>query len=172
MRVTGSLMSSEPLPKFLGIAADVESRIVGRERPKVPSGREPASACGVSLVRASRAIQVSSRSRQVVGCRTDPFEPIRPSSCTPANQTQRGKRPPSREGTARVRRYVERGPWHPHPCQLKYPDNTPTLPLRPRSAMDRVVLPLVEHQPEQIPRLKKNRQHIDISGEIVLLFDV
>ncbi len=51
-------MSSASLPKYLDIAREIESRIAGREGAKVPSSREVASAHGVSVVTASRAIQV------------------------------------------------------------------------------------------------------------------
>jgi LacI family transcriptional regulator len=45
-------------PKYLHIASAVESQLVSREGAKVPSAREIASAYGVSVVTASRAIQV------------------------------------------------------------------------------------------------------------------
>jgi LacI family transcriptional regulator len=52
------MMSSSALPKYLDIASVIESRIVGREGARVPSAREIAAAHGVSLVTASRALQV------------------------------------------------------------------------------------------------------------------
>ncbi len=51
-------MSSASLPKYLDIARAIESRIAGRDGAKVPSAREVAAAHGVSVVTASRAIQV------------------------------------------------------------------------------------------------------------------
>jgi LacI family transcriptional regulator len=51
-------MSSASLPKYLEIALAIESRVAGREGAKVPSAREVAAAHGVSVVTASRAIQV------------------------------------------------------------------------------------------------------------------
>ena len=51
-------MSAPSLPKYLDIARNVESRLAGREGAKVPSAREVAEAYGVSVVTASRAIQV------------------------------------------------------------------------------------------------------------------
>jgi LacI family transcriptional regulator len=51
-------MSAASLPKYLDIAGVVESQLVGREGAKVPSAREVAEAHGVSVVTASRAIQV------------------------------------------------------------------------------------------------------------------
>jgi LacI family transcriptional regulator len=51
-------MSSSALPKYLDIARSLESRVAGRDGGKVPSAREVASAYGVSIVTASRAIQV------------------------------------------------------------------------------------------------------------------
>jgi LacI family transcriptional regulator len=45
-------------PKYLDIAHAVESQLLGRERAKVPSAREIAGEYGVSVVTASRAIQV------------------------------------------------------------------------------------------------------------------
>ena len=51
-------MSAASLPKYLDIARVVESRLVRREGAKVPSTREVAEAHGVSVVTASRAIQV------------------------------------------------------------------------------------------------------------------
>jgi LacI family transcriptional regulator len=54
----GGSMSAASLPKYLDIARTVESQLVGREGAKVPSAREVAEAYGVSVVTASRAIQV------------------------------------------------------------------------------------------------------------------
>ena len=51
-------MSSSTLPKYLDIARAVESQIVGRVGARVPSSREIAAAYGVSVVTASRALQV------------------------------------------------------------------------------------------------------------------
>jgi LacI family transcriptional regulator len=51
-------MSSPSLPKYLDIARAIESDILGRDGAKVPSSRQVASAYGVSVVTASRAIQV------------------------------------------------------------------------------------------------------------------
>jgi LacI family transcriptional regulator len=51
-------MASSELPKYLEIARDIESRVVGREGAKVPSAREIAADYGVSVVTASRAVQV------------------------------------------------------------------------------------------------------------------
>jgi LacI family transcriptional regulator len=51
-------MSSPSLPKYLDIARTIESQVAGRDGAKVPSSREIASAHGVSIVTASRAIQV------------------------------------------------------------------------------------------------------------------
>src|SRR6516165_1634672 len=51
-------MSSASLPKYLDIAGAIESRFVGRDGAKVPSARAIAAAYGVSVVTASRAIQV------------------------------------------------------------------------------------------------------------------
>src|SRR5262245_31930049 len=51
-------MSSAPLPKYLDIARAIESRILGRDGMKVSSSRQIASAYGVSVITASRAIQV------------------------------------------------------------------------------------------------------------------
>jgi LacI family transcriptional regulator len=51
-------MSSASLPKYLDIARTIELQVAGREGAKVPSSREIASAHGVSVVTASRAIQV------------------------------------------------------------------------------------------------------------------
>ncbi len=51
-------MSSASLPKYLDIANAIESRVAGRDGAKVPSAREVAAAYGVSVVTASRAIQV------------------------------------------------------------------------------------------------------------------
>lgn len=46
------------MPKYLEIARSIESRVAGRDGAKVPSAREIAAAHGVSVVTASRAIQV------------------------------------------------------------------------------------------------------------------
>ena len=46
------------LPKYLDIARAIESQVAGRDGAKVPSAREIAAAHGVSVVTASRAIQV------------------------------------------------------------------------------------------------------------------
>src|SRR5215469_5097801 len=54
----GDAMSSVSLPKYLEIARAIESRVAGREGAKVPSAREVAATHGVSVVTASRAIQV------------------------------------------------------------------------------------------------------------------
>lgn len=51
-------MAAASLPKYLDIARVIESRVAGREGAKVPSAREIAAAHGVSVVTASRAIQV------------------------------------------------------------------------------------------------------------------
>ncbi len=51
-------MSSGSLPRYLDIARAIESQVVLRNGAKVPSSREIASAYGVSVVTASRAIQV------------------------------------------------------------------------------------------------------------------
>jgi LacI family transcriptional regulator len=51
-------MSSTALPKYLDIARAIESQVSGRNGAKVPSSREIASTHGVSVVTASRAIQV------------------------------------------------------------------------------------------------------------------
>ncbi len=51
-------MSAASLPKYLDIARAIESQVAGRDGAKVPSAREVASAHGVSVVTASRAIQV------------------------------------------------------------------------------------------------------------------
>jgi LacI family transcriptional regulator len=51
-------MSSVSLPKYVKIARSIQSQVAGRDGAKVPSSREVASAYGVSLVTASRAIQV------------------------------------------------------------------------------------------------------------------
>jgi LacI family transcriptional regulator len=51
-------MSAASLPKYLDIARAIESQVAGRDGAKVPSSREIASAYGVSVVTASRAIQV------------------------------------------------------------------------------------------------------------------
>jgi LacI family transcriptional regulator len=51
-------MSSETLPKYLDIARAIESQVLARDGAKVPSSREIASAYGVSVVTASRAIKV------------------------------------------------------------------------------------------------------------------
>ncbi|MGP0069048.1 MAG: LacI family DNA-binding transcriptional regulator [Isosphaeraceae bacterium] len=51
-------MPTPSLPKYLDIARAIESEIVGRDSAKVPSSRQVASAYGVSVVTASRAIQV------------------------------------------------------------------------------------------------------------------
>jgi LacI family transcriptional regulator len=52
------LMPATSPPKYLDIAQAVESQLLGRERAKVPSAREIAGEYGVSVVTASRAIQV------------------------------------------------------------------------------------------------------------------
>jgi LacI family transcriptional regulator len=54
----GGAMSSVSLPKYLDIARAIESRVAGRDGVKVPSSREVAATYGVSLVTASRALQV------------------------------------------------------------------------------------------------------------------
>ncbi len=54
----GGSMTSASLPKYLDIARAIESQVVGRDGAKVPSSREIAAAHGVSVVTASRAIQV------------------------------------------------------------------------------------------------------------------
>ena len=51
-------MSAVSLPKYLDIARAIESQVAGRDGAKVPSSREVAAAHGVSVVTASRAIQV------------------------------------------------------------------------------------------------------------------
>ena len=51
-------MSSASLPKYLDIARSIESQILGGDGAKVPSSRQVASTYGVSVVTASRAIQV------------------------------------------------------------------------------------------------------------------
>lgn len=51
-------MASTSLPKYLDIARAIESQVAGRDGAKVPSSREIAAAHGVSIVTASRAIQV------------------------------------------------------------------------------------------------------------------
>jgi LacI family transcriptional regulator len=51
-------MSAAPLPKYLDIARTVESQLLGKTGVKVPSAREIAGVYGVSVVTASRAIQV------------------------------------------------------------------------------------------------------------------
>jgi LacI family transcriptional regulator len=51
-------MFSTSLPKYLEIARAIESQLVGKEGAKVPSSREIAGVYGVSVVTASRAIQV------------------------------------------------------------------------------------------------------------------
>jgi LacI family transcriptional regulator len=51
-------MSSTSLPKYLDIAQAIESQLLGKDGAKVPSSREVAAAHGVSVVTASRAIQV------------------------------------------------------------------------------------------------------------------
>ena len=51
-------MSVPSLPKYLDIARAIELQIVGRDGARVPSTREIASAHSVSLITASRAIQV------------------------------------------------------------------------------------------------------------------
>jgi LacI family transcriptional regulator len=51
-------MASAFLPKYLDIARAIEIRIAGKASAKVPSAREVAAAYGVSVVTASRAIQV------------------------------------------------------------------------------------------------------------------
>jgi LacI family transcriptional regulator len=54
----GALMSSTSLPKYLDIAQAIESQLLGKDGAKVPSSREVAATHGVSVVTASRAIQV------------------------------------------------------------------------------------------------------------------
>jgi LacI family transcriptional regulator len=54
----GGLMAAASLPKYLDIARAVESQLIGRSGVKVPSAREIAGVYGVSVVTASRAIQV------------------------------------------------------------------------------------------------------------------
>ena len=51
-------MSSGSLPKYLDIARIIESQLLGRNGASVPSSREIARAHSVSVVTASRAIQV------------------------------------------------------------------------------------------------------------------
>jgi LacI family transcriptional regulator len=51
-------MPSVSLPKYLDIARSIESQVAGRDGAKVPSSREIAQAHGVSVVTASRALQV------------------------------------------------------------------------------------------------------------------
>jgi LacI family transcriptional regulator len=51
-------MSAPPSPKYLDVARAIEGQILGRDGAKVPSTREIAVAHSVSLVTASRAIQV------------------------------------------------------------------------------------------------------------------
>ncbi len=51
-------MSAPPLPKYLDVARAIEVQILGRDGAKVPSTREIAVAHSISLVTASRAIQV------------------------------------------------------------------------------------------------------------------
>ncbi len=51
-------MASASLPKYLDIARAIEARVAGRDGAKVPSSREIAATYGVSVVTASRAIQV------------------------------------------------------------------------------------------------------------------
>jgi LacI family transcriptional regulator len=51
-------MAAASLPKYLDIARAIEARVAGRDGAKVPSAREVAAAHGVSVVTASRAIQV------------------------------------------------------------------------------------------------------------------
>jgi LacI family transcriptional regulator len=51
-------MSSSSLSKYLEIARAIESQIMGRDGARVPSSREVARAYGVSVVTASRALQV------------------------------------------------------------------------------------------------------------------
>jgi LacI family transcriptional regulator len=51
-------MSDTSSPKYLEIARAIEARVAGRDGAKVPSAREVAAAHGVSVVTASRAIQV------------------------------------------------------------------------------------------------------------------
>ena len=51
-------MSSAPLPRYLDIAISLESQLRGRADVKVPSSRQIAATYGVSVVTASRAIQV------------------------------------------------------------------------------------------------------------------
>jgi LacI family transcriptional regulator len=54
----GGSMPAPSVPKYLDIARAVESQLVGREGAKVPSAREIVRVYGVSIVTASRAIQV------------------------------------------------------------------------------------------------------------------
>jgi LacI family transcriptional regulator len=51
-------MPSESSPRYLDIARAIESQVLGIEGSKVPSSRQIAGKYGVSLVTASRAIQV------------------------------------------------------------------------------------------------------------------
>ena len=51
-------MSIPALPKYLDIARAIESHVIGRGGAKVPSSRQVALSYGVSVVTASRAIQV------------------------------------------------------------------------------------------------------------------
>ncbi len=51
-------MSIPALPKYLDIARAIEAHVVGRGGAKVPSSRQVAQTYGVSVVTASRAIQV------------------------------------------------------------------------------------------------------------------
>jgi LacI family transcriptional regulator len=52
------MMSTMPLPKYLDIARMIELQLIGRDGAKVPSSREVAGTYSVSIVTASRAIQV------------------------------------------------------------------------------------------------------------------
>jgi LacI family transcriptional regulator len=51
-------MTTDSLPKYLDVARAIESQIIGRDGAKIPSTREIALTHSVSLVTASRAIQV------------------------------------------------------------------------------------------------------------------
>ena len=51
-------MPAASMPKYLDIARSIELQLLGRDRRKVPSSREIASTYSVSVVTASRAIQV------------------------------------------------------------------------------------------------------------------
>src|SRR5271166_3806746 len=54
----GGSMSAVSQPKYLDIARVIERQILGRDGAKVPSSREIARTHNVSVVTASRAIQV------------------------------------------------------------------------------------------------------------------